>query len=196
MKRPVMMFLATAVLLCAGGLTTAAPVIDQSQPNRPVVMAGFFQPDLAQSFQQAHDNVAGAGIFLYAGMGSSDMVTIALWDNLPNQGGTMLTSGSGPGTAGSWFDVFWAPVAVVPDTTLYLVFTSANDTLGISGDTSNPYPRGQVYANAGFGSFPAFDYTFRTYYDDGFSVIPAPGAMLLGVLGTGLVGYFRRRRAL
>ena len=196
MKRLVTVFLATAVLLCAGGLTTAAPVIDQSQPNNPAYMAGFSQSDLAQSFQQAHDNVAGAGIFLREGVGSSDMVTISLWDNLPNQGGTMLTSGSGLGTAGSWFDVFWTPVAVIPDTTLYLVFTSANDTLGIDGDTSNPYPRGQVYANAGFVSYPTFDYAFRTYYDDGFSVIPAPGAMLLGVLGTGLVGYFRRRRAL
>ena len=196
MKRLVTVFLATAVLLCAGGLTTAAPVIDQSQPNNFSHMAAFAQSDLAQSFQQAHDNVAGAGIFLQQGVGTSDMVTISLWDNLPNQGGTMLTGSSVLGTSGSWLDVFWAPVAVIPDTTLYLVFTSANDTLGISGDTSNPYPRGQVYANPGFGSFPTFDYTFRTYYDDGFSVIPAPGAMLLGMLGTGLVGYFRRRRAL
>jgi hypothetical protein len=29
-----------------------------------------------------------------------------------------------------------------------------------------------------------------------FATIPAPGAMILGALGTGLVGYFRRRRAL
>lgn len=196
MKKTITVFLATVVLLWAAGLTTAALVIDQSQPNNPHYMAGFSQPDLAQSFQQAHNNVAGAGIFLRQGIGTSDTVTIALWDNLPNQGGTLLASGSSLGTAGSWVDVFWAPVVVIPDTTQYLVFTSANDTLGISGSTSNPYPRGQVYANSGYQSFPEFDYTFRTYYDDTYSVIPVPGAMLLTTLGMGLVGYLRRRKAL
>ncbi len=187
--------LATIVLLCAGGLATAGPVVDQSQPSGTSHMAAFSQSDLAQSFQQAHNNVSGAGIKLWS-IGTSDTVTISLWDDLPNQSGSILASGSAVGTAGNWVDVFWTPETVVPDTTLYLVFTSANNTLGIAGDTQDPYSRGQVYANAGYGSFPNFDYTFRTYYEDSIAAVPAPGALLLGMLGTGAVGYLRRRRAL
>lgn len=173
----------------------AALVLDQNQPDSSVYMAGFSQPNLAQSFQQSGGNVAGAGIFLRENVGSSDSVTISLWDALPNQAGNMLASASGVATQGSWFDVFWNPVSVVSDTTLFLVFTSANDTLGISGSVSNPYDRGQVYANPGFASFPTFDYTFRTYSDDESATpsIPEPASVLL--LGLGLVGiYFSKKR--
>ena len=52
---------------------------------------------------------AGAGIFLRAGRGTSGAVTIELWNALPNQGGTLLTSAGAFGTQGSWLDVFWAP---------------------------------------------------------------------------------------
>lgn len=136
--------------------------IDQNQPNNPDLMAGFDQIDLAQSFQQFHDNCSGGGIYLSPLFGDSDMVTIALWTGLPGQGGVLLAQASTVGTAGSWCDVFWQPVNVTPGITYYLVF-SGNDTLVIAGDTTNPYPRGQVYANPGFIPYP-FDYTFRTYW--------------------------------
>lgn len=90
-------------------------------------------------------------------------MTIQLWTNLPNAGGTMLAEASATGTAGNWVDVFWNFVVVTPATTYYLVFTG-NTTLGIAGDTNNPYPYGMVYANAGYTPFANFDYTFRTYY--------------------------------
>ena len=63
--------------------------IDQNQPDGSVYMAAFSQTCLAQSFQQTHDNIAGAGIKLQSGVGSSDNVTIQLWTGLPNAGGTM-----------------------------------------------------------------------------------------------------------
>lgn len=138
--------------------------IDQNQPSATVYMAAFSQTCLAQSFQQTHDNIAGAGIKLQPGVGSSDNVTIQLWTALPNAGGTKLTEASATGTQGQWVDVYWTPVMITPGTTYFLVFTG-NTTLGISGDTANPYPFGCVYANSGYMQFPNYDYTFRTYYE-------------------------------
>ncbi len=198
MKRQVGVFLFVAVALSAGP-AMAALSVDQSQLSATTYMAGFFQPDLAQSFQQDHGNVAGAGIQMMSYVGTTDTVTIALWDALPNAGGTLLASASGTATAGTWFDVYWSPVAVTPGDTLFLVFTSSQNTLGIMGDEYNPYPDGMTYANAGFGAFPTFDYTFRTYYDDAFAVlpaVPAPAALLLGTLGAGVVGWLRGRKTL
>jgi hypothetical protein len=143
--------------------------IDQNQPSGPVYMAAFSQTCLAQSFQQTHANIAGAGILLQPSVGSSDLVTIQLWTGLPNAGGTMITSASATGTAGSWVDVYWSPVAITPATTYFLVFTG-NSTLGISGSTSNPYPGGCVYANPGYGQFSTFDYAFRTYYETTYAL--------------------------
>ena len=143
--------------------------IDQNQPSGPVYMAAFSQGDLAQSFMQINSNIAGAGILLQAGTGSTDNVTIQVWTGLPNAGGTMLAEGSAMGTAGQWVDVFWDYVAVTPGTTYYLVFVG-NTTLGIAGDTGNPYPHGHVFANAGFTPFPNFDYAVRTYYETDVSL--------------------------
>lgn len=144
---------------------TCADQIDQNQPSYNTYMAGFSQTCLAQSFVQTHDNVSGAGIMLYSGQGSSDNVTIQLWTNLPNAGGTLLAEASATGTAGSWVDVYWDAVPVSAGITYFLVFTG-NYSLGINGDTTNPYPLGCVYANEGYMQFSEYDYTFRTYYDD------------------------------
>ena len=146
--------------------TRHANQIDQNQPNAPTYMTGFSQTCLAQSFEQAHTNISGAGIYLESTVGYSDTVTVQLWANgLPNASGTMLTEATAIGTAGQWVDVYWTPVTVTPGTTYYLVFTG-NTTLGVKGSLVNPYPHGCAYANAGYSIFPNYDYTFRTYYDD------------------------------
>lgn len=206
MKSLKLVFCTTAMLAFAG-LGNAAILVDQDQPSGPTYMAAFSQTDLAQSFQQDNDNIAGAGILLQPDIGTTDLVTIALWDALPNvAGASQLASGSGSGTAGTWFDVFWSPVPITPNVTFYLVF-SGNTTLGIAGDTSDPYAAGQVYANSGFGSFPSFDYAFRTYYEDDMgnggngvpgdvAAVPEPtviGLLALGLLGIAFAG--RRQRA-
>jgi hypothetical protein len=183
----------SAFLLFLTASAYAVPFIDQNQPNAPIYMAAFSQTDLAQSFQQASGNIVGAGIFLQPGVGTSDNITISLWNLLPNQLGAINeASGTALGASGNWVDVFWNPVSVTPNTTMYLVFTSDNNTLGISGDINDPYPRGQVYANPGFGPFPNFDYAFRTYAEA--APVPEPATMLL--VGTGLIGlagYGRKR---
>lgn len=145
-------------------LTASADLIDQEQNGASLYMAHFSQLDLAQSFQQANPNISGAGINLHAGTGSTDNVTISLWDALPNAGGNMLASGSAMGTEGDWVDVYWGVTPVVPGQTYYLVF-DGNMTLGINGDV-DLYPYGHVFANPGFNPFTQYDYTFHTYYSE------------------------------
>ena len=175
--------------MLAVSASQAGLIVDQNQPNGSIYMAAFNQTDLAQSFQTQQNSMAtvGAGVLLQPNIGTTDTVVIELWTTLPNGGGTMLRSGSAVGTAGEWVDVFWDEGGILLDAnvTYYLHFTG-NLTLGIAGETTNPYAFGQVYANAGFQGFEDFDYAFRTW------VVPAPGAVaLLGLAG---LTCGRRRR--
>ncbi len=153
-----------SALIACGAATSvnAQQCLDQNAPTNNACMAGFGQVDLAQSFMQTAGNINGAGIFMYAGVGSPETLTISLWDKLPNAGGTMLASGSGTASPGAWFDVSWNCVNITPGVTYYLVFSSTA-SMCYAGDVANGYPHGNVFANPGFGSFPSFDYTFRTY---------------------------------
>lgn len=190
-------FLAVTLLLLGGvALPARADVVDQSQLSDTIFMAGFGQTDLAQSFQQAAANISGASVKLRAGIGTgTGDITIALYDKLPNQAGVLLASGTAVGvSAGQFATVSWSPVVDIPNTTYYLVFTSTNSTLGLGGDINNPYPRGQVFANAGFGSFPNFDYTFQTFAST--AAVPEPSVLTLmglGLAGVGVVRLLRRR---
>jgi hypothetical protein len=187
--------LVLAFILSLAGIAQAGVVVDQEQLDNSAYMAWFPQTDLAQSFQQANSNIAGAAIQLEAGVGTSDDITISLWNALPNAGGTMMATGTDDGVAaGQWAEVYWSPVSVVPDTTYYLVFTSANNTMGIAGSVTNPYPRGEVYANAGYEPFPGYDYTFETYANVGGGV-PEPASLSLVAGGLAAVLLLRRRLA-
>ena len=137
-------------------------VYDQDQPSNTTCMANFSQTDLAQSFVPTANTICGAGIFLSNNAAGVGDVTISLWDNLPNAGGTMLATGTVTASDNSYADVSWSSVSITPGVTYYLVFTSTNTGQCVAGDTGNPYANGQVFANAGYGSFPTFDYTFRT----------------------------------
>jgi len=183
------MLLVVATVCALGALATQAQpwIVDQEQALENAYMAGFSQPDLAQSFMQAANNINGADVKLQAGIGSGPgNITIELWNKLPNAGGVKLTEGTDVGVLpGEWAEPRWPVVNITPETTYYLVFKSTNSSLGLAGHTGNPYPRGNVFANAGYQPFPNFDYTFRTYR------IPEPATLSLLAL-SGLV-VFRRR---
>lgn len=174
-------------------------IVDQSQLLDEVYMAQFGQTDLAQSFQQSFDNIVGARVKLTSEVGSgTGDITIQLWDNLPNAAGNLLASGVDLNVAvGEWAEVsFGSLISVIPNTTLYLVFLSSNLGLGLSGSVNNPYPRGNVFANSGFESFPTFDYTFETLADNGSSAVPEPTSIMLVGVGACLIwGFGRSRRA-
>ena len=165
-----MKHLLAPLVVAALATPLAAQTIDVDQPSNTTCMAGFGQIDMAQSFIPNASDCSGAGVFMSAGLGSSETLTISLYEGgLPGQGGTMIASGTGTATPGLWFDVFWTPVAVTPGNTYYLDF-SVTVSMCYAGDTANPYAGGQVYANSGYGSFPTFDYTFHTYTGGGLSL--------------------------
>lgn len=180
---------AALMAIGTGTASYAATFVDQNQSDASTYIAAFSQTNLAQSFQQASNNIAGASIFLQPRVGSIGDITISLWDALPNAGGKKLTSGTALGQqSGSWADIFWKPVSVTPNTNLFLVFESTSPALGIAGSVSNPYSRGQTYANPGYQSFSQFDYAFRTFADDSFKAasVPEP-ASTLGLLAFGVL---------
>lgn len=187
--------IAVATTVLAAGQADAANVIAQNAPVRNFYLASFLQPGLAQSFVQSAPDVTGAGVFLESSVGTTGSVTISLWTARPNaQGAAQLASASAAGTAGTWVDVFWAPVSVIPTATYFLVFTGST-SLGIAGDISNGYAFGNMFANAGYAAFSNFDYAFRTYATEAVAdVVPEPASWALLIAGFGLTGAVMRSR--
>ncbi|MDN3725449.1 GEVED domain-containing protein, partial [Aequorivita sp. SDUM287046] len=150
-----------------GGGACANAVIEVNQDSNTTCMAGVSQGGLAQSYIPLEAEAAGAGI-MFTSTSSGLDVNLSLWDGLPNAGGTMLASGTTQTDGTEWADVFWDPVVNVTVGNTYFIVIEGDPALPcIAGDTADPYPGGNVYANTGYQSFPGFDYTFRTYSCDG-----------------------------
>lgn len=176
--------------------------IDQDQPLDNTYMAAFSQGGLAQSFIPVANDICGAGVAVFhpSGTSSTADITISLWDNLPNAGGTQLATGTVNGTFNGspvYADVSWPTMAITPGTTYYLVFTSSDNTLGLRGHTGNPYPNGMVFANSNYQAFPGYDYTFHTYTCGAQTVPLNNWAIIISILLIGgfVTFYYRRKLA-
>ncbi|MBK5213701.1 MAG: T9SS type A sorting domain-containing protein [Flavobacteriaceae bacterium] len=149
-----------------GGGACGSPILEVNQDVDDTCMANITQTGLAQSYIPTAPISAGAGIkFRAASTGLN--VNLSLWDGLPNAAGTMLASGTSQTDGTVWTDVFWDPVVnVTVGTTYYIVIDGDVSLPCIAGALNNPYPGGNVFANAGYTPFPNYDYTFRTYSCD------------------------------
>ena len=149
-----------------GGGACANAVLEVNQDVDDTCMANISQGGLAQSYIPTEASAAGAGVKFRDPSTGLD-VNLSLWDGLPNAGGTMLASGTSQTDGTNWADVFWDPVVDVTVGNTYYVVIDGDVALPcISGSLSDVYPDGNVFAN-NYGSFPNFDYTFRTYSCDG-----------------------------
>ena len=150
-----------------GGGVCGNPMIEVNQDVEDTCMANIAQTGLAQSYIPLEAQSAGAGIKFTANSTGLD-VELSLWDGLPNAGGTMLASGITQTDGTAWADVYWDPVVnVTVGDTYYIVIDGDVALPCVAGSVNDPYPDGNVFANAGYTPFPTFDYTFRTYSCDG-----------------------------
>lgn len=183
----------------------AAIVIDQNQSISTLPILWIPTDELStnilgQSFQQAANNIAGAGIYLSAGLGNGPVdITIALWSQRPVDGGTVIASATATtSTNDHWLDVFWTPVSVASNTTKYLLITATGPGFNyvLGGSSSDTYANGHVYFST--TQYTQLDLAFRTYSDTALSAaVPEPSSwamMILGFAGVGFMAYRRSRK--
>ena len=188
-----------SIVVAMGDRVRASIVVDQSQLDVTLDLASFDDIEFAQSFKQSSGNITGARVSIHSDEGSgSGAITIDLYDDLPSNGGTQLATGTDFGVGpGDWASVdFGGQVSVIPNSLLYLVFSSTNSSFSLSGSNGNPYSRGRAFLIPDWGMGTTHDYTFETFANSA-PAVPEPSTFalaFLGLLSLGFCGWRRRRR--
>lgn len=198
------LFAAVGLLLASNYLSSeamAAPYIDLQHLNNTTHTEGV----VIQSFTASSTNLIGAGGFLVANAGDvfPNILTISIWDFMPDNSSNYLASGQVeiqlPAASQGWGDVFWdLPINAISGNTYYLRMMSEWD---ITTRYSFAAGDGDPYAG-GSGTVPSlppgnYDVAFRTWAVDPpteIADIAEPASAMALASATALLAAARRRR--
>jgi len=181
---------ALSVLVLSTGITQAGIILqDQHGPSYQIL---YFSP-IGQTFT-AEDPSVTIGFWVEDINQSAGPIglTIELFEGTGTGGtslGTAPIEGLTPGYAG-FFDADFTSVVLVPGQIYTAIVSSTSERGGLYSAEGNPYAGGEmIFAGSAYSNMDA---TFRVQPQ----VIPAPGAIVIGGIGIGLVGWLRRRRTI
>lgn len=183
-------------------------VLDQEQASFDTApMTNLSNTGLGQSFQQDGPNIGAVGIYVQSNSSSTAGIAVTMSIYEYNTTSNPLGAFVGSKTAllipndytgnGGWFDVeFDTPLLTNPVEDYFMEFTAAGlgGDIDVMGSRSNPYmydpvfEYGYAFVQPNYSVIARWDYAFRTFT----SVVPTPGALMLGAIGIGIVGPWRR----
>jgi hypothetical protein len=198
MKRLLGCMVVLSVVAVFAQATWATPVLDQESP-----VGSGANMELSPGISIQQGGIAGmAGLLtsieVYVYEPNTAIVSFNLgspWQTDVSEFITLIDP-----TAAGWFAI---------DTSAAGIYLNANDPFVIGFDSGvgniqfgitatepgGDYPRGEFWGNG--EAISMLDMTFRTYVDPdgGIPAVPAPAALLLAALGTGLVARFRESQS-